>query len=270
MNMKLCNLTLAGVAVLALVAGSARAEETKVAATLDVPLLSAYVFRGQVLNDKPVLQPSLTVSKAGFTLNTWANYNLNNSYASYAQDNKNEFSEIDLTASYTTTVGPLSLGGGLVQYLFPNQTVQVTEGTNTTGKAFPGTHEVFATVGLPSVFLSPTLTVYYDFDIADGFYAILSASQSFELVKDKASLVASASLAAGSRKYNEFYFGESKNALNDAIIGLALPVTLPGGWTLKPGVQYICLPDSTIRDGADGLYGHKDRVVGNVTVSYAF
>jgi uncharacterized protein (TIGR02001 family) len=270
MKKNLRKFTLVGVAALTAATVLARAEDAKVAATLDVPVLSAYVWRGQVLNDKPVLQPSLTVSKAGFSLNTWANFNLNNSYASYAQDNKREFSEIDLTASYSTTVGPLSLGGGIVQYLFPNQTLTTGEGADTVSRAYPGSHEVYATVGLPSVFLAPTLSVYYDFDAADGFYANLAVSQSFELVKDMASLVASASLGAGSKKYNEYYFGATKSAFNDAVLGLAVPVTLPAGWTLKPAVQYVFMPDQAIRDQSESFYGHKDHFIGSITASYAF
>jgi len=266
------NLTCIALTALA-VTGLAIAEEAKVTGELDLPVLSSYVWRGQVLNDEPVLQPSLTVSKYGFSLNTWANYNLGGGYYnSYAKDNQNDFSEVDLTASYATTVGPtnfpVSVGGGFIQYVFPNQTLPL--GTNGLGKAYPGTHEVYASVGLPSLPLAPTLQVNYDFDAADGFYANLAISQSFEIVKDKASLVASASLGAGSAEYNSYYFGASKTALNDGIIGLALPVTLPAGWTLKPAVQYVCLPDSTIRADADALYGHKDRFVGSVTLSYGF
>ena len=52
--------------------------------------------------------------------------------------------------------------------------------------------------------------------------------------------------------------------------GLALPITLPGGWTLKPAVQYIFIPDSTIGDAAAATYGHKDLVVGSITASYTF
>jgi hypothetical protein len=274
MKTNLRNIALVGVAALTAASSLGRAEEAKVAATLDVPVLSAYVWRGQVLNDRPVLEPSLTVSKAGFSLNAWANYNLNNAYSSYAEDNKNDFSEADLTASYATTVGPtnfpISVGGGVAQYLFPNQTVTVTEGTNTTGKAYPGTREVYGTVGLPGLPLSPTLTVYYDFDAAEGFYGMLAVSQSFELVKDTAALVASASLGFGSQKYNEYYFAESKSALNDLVLGLAAPITLPAGWTLKPMIQYVTLPDSAIGDGAETLYGHKDRVVGSIAASYTF
>ena len=254
------------------VAGLAPAEEAKVTGELDLPVLNSYVWRGQVLNDQAVLQPSLTVSKYGFSLNTWANYNLNGSYDSYAKDNQNEFSEVDLTASYATTVGPtnfpVAVAGGFIQYLFPNQTLPLAP--NGLGKAYPSTHEVFASVGLSSVPLNPTLQVNYDFDAADGFYANFSLSQGIEVVKDRASLVASASLGAGSGEYNAYYFGVSQAALNDGIVGLALPVTLPAGWTIKPAVQYVFLPDTASRTAADSIYGHKDRFVGSLTLSYGF
>ena len=265
------NMTSIALAALA-VTGLACAEEAKVTGELDLPVLSSYVWRGQVLNDQAVVQPSLTVSKYGFSLNTWANYNLNGSYSSYAKDNQNEFSEVDLTASYATTLGPtnfpIAVSGGLIQYLFPNQTLPI--GTNGLGKAYPGTHEVYASIGLPNLILAPTLQVNYDFDSANGFYANLAVSQSFEIVKDKASLVASASLGAGSAKYNAYYFSDSKTALNDGIVGLALPITLPGGVVIKTAIQFVFLPDSDIRDAADSLYGHKDRFVGSVTAVYAF
>ncbi|HEY8241739.1 MAG TPA: hypothetical protein VIH35_09845, partial [Kiritimatiellia bacterium] len=47
-------------------AEEAAAEESAVSASIDVPVLSAYVWRGQVLNDEGVLQPSATISKNGF------------------------------------------------------------------------------------------------------------------------------------------------------------------------------------------------------------
>ena len=272
MKIELRNLTLAGVTALTAAAGVARAEDAKVTGEFDLPVLSAYVWRGQSLNDQPVAQPSLTVSKYGFSLNTWANYNFSQAYNSHGNDNKQDFSELDLTASYATQVGstncPIALGGGIIQYVFPNQTQMLS--TNGLGHAQPGTREVYLSVGLPSVILAPTLQVNYDFDAANGFYANLGVSQSFELLKDKASLVASASLGAGSTKYNELYFGVDKNTFEDAVLGLALPITLPGGWTLKPAVQYIFMPDSTLGDAAAATYGHKDLVVGSLMASYTF
>lgn len=263
-NLIVCAAGLACAAV-----ASAFAEEEAappVAVSFDVPVLSAYVWRGQVLNDKAVVEPSLTVSKYGFALNAWANYN---AAGSYSGDNNHKFSEVDLTGSYTHSVGPASLGVGFVQYLFPNQTLTVSDESSTTGEAYPGTYEVFVTAGVPGIPLVPTLTVYRDLDSIKGFYGVLGVSQSFSL-GEKASLVASASIGAGNNKYNNGYFGDDEAAFNDANFGLALPIALTDYLTIKPAASYTCLPDSSIRDAADALYGHKDRLVGSVTVSYTF
>jgi len=247
--------------------GSAWAEETSpVSAGLDLSVLSSYVFRGQVLNDKAVVQPSLTVSKSGFALNTWANYNLDGSYSG---DNEHEFSELDLTASYSKRVGPVNLGVGVVQYTFPNQVLTVSDETTTTQTAYPATREVYVSVGLPDVVLAPTLTVYRDFDTIAGFYATLALSQSFK-VTEKASVVVSASVGAGDKDYNQGYFGQDKTALNDVVFGLALLITATDCLTIKPAIGYVFLPDSSISDAADEVYGNKDSLIGSLTLSYAF
>ncbi len=237
-----------------------------VAVALDVPVLSAYLWRGQALDDKIVVEPSLTVSKYGLSLNAWANYNADGSYNG---DNSHKFSEVDLSATYTREVGPVSLGGGVVQYLFPNQTLIVADESGPTGEAYPSTYEVFISAGLPGIPLAPTLTVYRDLDAIKGFYGVLAVSQSFGLC-EKAALVASASLGAGNNKYNAGYFGENKSAFNDLNVGLALPIALLPSLTIKPAAVYTCLPDSSIRDAADDVYGHKELLVGSVTVSYTF
>ena len=226
---------------------------------LDVPVLSSYVWRGQTLNDKPVVQPSLTVGQAGFALNAWSSYNIDGAY-------QGDFSEMDLTASYSKSVGPVALGGGIVQYTFPNQTLAVADGEDV---AYPGTVEVYGTAGLPDVPLAPTLTVSYDVDAIDGFYGVLAVGHSFELT-DKVSLALSASLGAGDADYNAGYFGVDDAALNDLVAGLALPIAVLENLTVKPAVSYVYLPDADIRDAAETVYGEKDAVVGSLVASYSF
>ena len=51
-------------------------EASTLSASIDLPILSAYVWRGQVLNDEGVVQPSATISKGGFSLNYWQNFAL--------------------------------------------------------------------------------------------------------------------------------------------------------------------------------------------------
>lgn len=247
-----------GLAGLLTWAGTAMAE-SEVGVGLDVAALSSYVWRGQTLNDKMVAQPSLTASKAGFALNAWANYNVDGAY-------EGEFSEVDLTASYSKTLGPVALGAGIVQYLFPNQTLAVADGEDV---ASPGTVEAYASAGLPDVPLAPTLTVYRDVDEIDGTYGMLGVGHSFELT-EMASLALSASLGAADADYNAGYFGVDDAALNDLTVGAALPIAVLENLTVKPAISYVYLPDSDIRDAAEAVYGEDDAVVGSLTASYAF
>ena len=247
-----------GLAGLLTWAGTAVAE-SEVGVGLDVAALSSYVWRGQTLNDKMVVQPSLTASKAGFAINTWANYNVDGAY-------DGDFSEVDLTASYSQAVGPVALGAGLVQYTFPNQTLAVEDGEDV---AYPGTVEVYASAGLPDVPLAPTLTVYRDVDEIDGTYGMVAVGHSFELA-EKVSLSLSASLGAADADYNAGYFGVDDAALNDLTVGAALPFAVLENLTVKPAINYVYLPDSDVRDAAEALYGEDDAVVGSLTASYAF
>ena len=252
---KMLGLGLAGLWMLAGTAGA----ESEGSAALDVAALSSYVWRGQTLNDEMVVQPSLTASKGGFALNAWANYNVAGAY-------EGEFSEVDLTASYSKTLGPVALGVGIVQYTFPNQTLAVEDGEDV---AYPGTVEVYMSAGLPDVPLAPTLTVYRDVDEIDGTYGMLGVGHSFELT-EKASLALSASLGAGDADYNAGYFGVDDAALNDLTVGAALPIAVLENWTVKPAISYVYLPDSDIRDAAEAVYGEDDAVMGSLTVSCAF
>ena len=77
---------------------------------------SAYVWRGLTFNDGLVLQPSLDVSTGGFAVNVWGNLDIDD-YNGAVDDG--EFSEVDLTASYTWKLGPVDASLGAIEYLFP-------------------------------------------------------------------------------------------------------------------------------------------------------
>jgi hypothetical protein len=138
------------------------------------------------------------------------------------------------------------------------------------GRAGPGTRELYIAAGLPDIILAPKLQLNYDIDAVNGLYANLSVSQTLDLLKDRVAITGSAALGAGSKKNNDSYYGKNENALVDVVLGLALPLTLTTDLRINPAVQYIFLPDSSIRDGAETAYGHKDRVVGSLTLSYIF
>ena len=129
--------------------------------TAAVDLNSAYIWRGITLNDGLVAQPSLDVTSGGFGLNVWANYDLDD-YNDTLE--KYQFSEVDLTMSYTHSLGPVDLTGGIIEYLYPTTEVGGAEATQ----------EVF--LGLSCEPLeklegfSVGVTGYYDYDQVDDFY----------------------------------------------------------------------------------------------------
>jgi hypothetical protein len=135
-------------------AGTAAAAEV----TGGVDLYSAYVWRGITFNDGLVVQPSMDVAAGGFNFNVWGNFDIDD-YDNSLDDG--EFSEIDLTLSYTVETGPLSVTGGYIEYLFP---------TTDAGGA-PGTREIFLDVsGEPADGFILGATAYYDIDEVEDYY----------------------------------------------------------------------------------------------------
>jgi len=235
-------------------AGTARGEDAApaVTASTDLSVLSGYVWRGQVLNNQAVFQPSFTVGKNGFSLNTWGNANLTD----VGTGSSPELNELDLTLGYAKTVGNVGLGVGYIEYSFPNTTVS-------------GTREVYASIGLPNLPIVPTLSVNYDVDAADGAYGNFGLAYSHG-ISDKVTLGLSAGIGAATSGYNSFYFGVDKNAINDVTAGASLGIALTKSLTITPAIQYSALPDSKIKDGAAGLYKDTEAVVGSIKVSYVF
>jgi len=223
--------------------------------SLDVPVLNAYVWRGQVINDRAVVQPSMTITKGGFTFNYWQNFDLDEQ----GTGNSMEFSEHDITLAYTFTCPVTGAGitAGIVNYDFPNSTAA-------------DTREGYISLGFGDCPLAPTLSVYRDFREANGFYANIAFSHSIPLVEETASLDLGFSTGAADSDYNSYYFGVDKTKMNDGTVSASIPYKITDSLTIKPGVAYVWLWDSDIEDAADSLYYGKDQVVGSLTASLTF
>lgn len=132
--------------------GVGEAVEVRYAASL----LSQYVWRGITLTDDPVLQPSVSIShSSGVSFEAWGNVDLGD-----ANDESGEISEVRLVVDYGHAFGRFELGGGLIEYLFPNT-------------PYPGTREVYARAGFDAL-VSPRLELHYDIDEIEGGYARLT------------------------------------------------------------------------------------------------
>ena len=236
-------------------------------ASLDLPVNSAYVWRGQVLNDEPVFEPSLTVStEYGLTLNTWANFNLTDSLG---KESENNFNEVDLTVSYDIPVEVVDLTVGAAEYTYPNQTAADEEGT---AFALPSTREAFVSVGKEALLLSPSATLYYDFEAVDAFYGVVSVGHGFEATKEL-SFDITVSIGAGDSDYNAYYFGVDDSALNDGTAKLGASYAFSESLTVSAYAMYTYLLDSDIRDAAkdnDVYFNKGDILSGGVSLGYGF
>ena len=80
-------------------------EEDKVTGEIDLSVLSAYIWRGQELSrDSVVMQPAVTASYKGFSLNVWGNLDTK----PYSTSNANygaKSTETDWTISYSRKFG---------------------------------------------------------------------------------------------------------------------------------------------------------------------
>jgi hypothetical protein len=226
--------------------------------SLDVAGFSSYVWRGQVLNDEAVLQPAFTTTTDfGLSLNAWGNIDLTDQF-----DNRGEFSEVDLTASYALPLkGPVGVEVGVVEYLFPKE-------GNFEEHHDVDTREIYGKVSA-DVISAPTLSVYYDFDEVDGAYASLGVSHSFELI-ETLSLDIAGSIGGATADYNDYYFGEDSAALNDSNVSGGLTYSPTETLSFSGVVQYTWLLNEAIRDGAKEIYGKKDHPFVGVSASYGF
>ncbi len=238
-------------------------------ASVDVAYFSSYVWRGQIINNEPVLQPAFSASTPfGLSFTAWGNMDTTDKF-----DNRGEFTEVDLTVAYDLPLeGPIGVSVGASEYLFPkegNYTPEVPEGhTEVEAGKDTDTREVYVSVSA-DILLSPTISLYYDVDEIKGFYASLGISHGFALM-EKLSLDLGASIGAANHKYNEGYFGEDKHALNDLNLSASLAYALTETLSFSGAVYYTTLLDADIKDGAEAAFGDKDRFYANLAASYAF
>jgi hypothetical protein len=253
-------------------------EEDKVTGEVATSILSAYIWRGQELSrHSVVIQPSATVSYRGFTANIWGNLDTRPYNVGDEQYSSN-FTETDVTLSYSRKFGIVQVGAGYIYYGLASSTPGGTD--------LPDSQEIFVTLGLDTI-LAPTLTVYKEIDHYRQWYATLGVSHTFTLhekVGLKLAATASYLLSTDETTYPKFD-GDSLattdkfNNLHDGIVSISLPVNVVSSLTVIPTVSYVfpLSDDAKYEMRARGLQGaanpsDKDfsYLYGGVILSYTF
>ncbi len=241
--------------VITVFSAKAFAEEKSPSVGLDLNLGSKYVWRGLVVTDDPVLQPSLTVGYRKFSLNFWANQDLTDKGASGGSD----ITEFDYTLDYSTSVDAFSVSLGVIQYTFPNTGAE-------------GTTEIYGVIGYDFP-VAPTLSLYWDADEAGGIYGTFALGYSFGLPEFSgisSSLDLSGSIAYASSGWNELYYGVDDSALVDLLVTASWSVPVDDHFSAGAYVSYSQLVDSTLRDAVNSRGSNVDPVFYGVTISFAF
>lgn len=145
----------------------AMAEAPKVTGSASVDFMSNYVWRGIKLSKDFVIQPAVTVSYSGFSMNMWSNLDTNY-YLRDLTGRKFKSTETDITLNYTHSFDKLSLTGGFIYYAL---------------ESAADTQEFYISASY-DVILKPTLSFYYDIKEGKGGFLTASVGHSFDLAKD--------------------------------------------------------------------------------------
>lgn len=228
----------------------------------EVGLYSAYVWRGQVINEYMVAQPSVTAAMGPIRLNAWGNMNV-------VDKDQGDTQEIDFTATYTLPdavfTDAVTVDIGMIAYVFPGKASEERP-----------TEEVFSTATFNHIILTPVLGAYYDINEANGWYGNFALSQGLE-IGDAVTAEIGGSIGYGTRNYNRYYFGDDalgnkgenngSGAVNDYNVYVSAKYALTEQLSLGARLQYTYL-DGGVANGADILA--NDVVWGGVNLSYEF
>ena len=164
----------------------------------DLGLNSRYMFWGLTLSNKPVIQPDVWISVAGFTGGVWGNFEVSkqtgpNDYTSGGS--RNGLTEVDYWLEYARSAGPADLKVGAIRWTYS------LKNTGTLGPCVPdcgipnngpdiNSTEVYGAVTFSKLPLSPNITAYYDVDLYKGLFGWVSLSHSIPVATKSLNLVA--------------------------------------------------------------------------------
>jgi len=244
----------------------AQAVVTDVEVDIAPKISSAFVWRGQVLNDEWCFQPTVTLQGSNFSLMAFGNWDLT------SVTNATRNTRVDTTLDYSMTHESQVLSVGLVAYIYRDSPSLGPDDT----------FELFARDAV-NVLLLPTATLYYDFSDIKGFYGTFSLAHSFKLIEDTLSLDFKVTLGAGDSKYNKAVFGylEDPNggpgtfqadqaALVDLTASVSLPFWRTDSLIFLPAIKYTSLMDSGIRDAVDQSGQRTDLFYYSLAIAYIF
>lgn len=243
------------IAALAVSAGSAFAEDNAVQVDTEVGVLTHYVWRGNVLEERPTAQGNISVShESGLFADAWFNYALSDQSDITTQA---ELNEVDYTLGYASTYDNIDYSAGVIYYTFPN-----ISGAEDTA-------EIFVTAALNDQIVTPYVEAYWDVKEVNGLYAKLGLEKGLD-ISEAMTLTVGASMGYGSKQYTDAYFNKQSDSLLDGVLYLGASYALSEKAAINLSASYSALVDGSINQQVDHDAIADDVVVGGVSYSYSF
>ena len=240
----------------------------KPTADFSVDALSKYVWRGfELSRDSLVLQPSATVEYKGFSANIWGNIDTDTYSGS-----TNNWTETDMTLSYSRSLGMVDLTGGYIYYGLDNA---------------DDSQEVYLSAALNTI-LAPTLSIYRDYDSFPGWYITLGISHSIP-IKDNITLDLGAQIgylsADEASSYGEVENGvqsttQAYNAFHDGLLTASMTFPINKYVSITPKLNYSFALTDDARDlikvtsldynNSTHSGGHDNFLYGGINVDLSF
>lgn len=228
----------------------AQASALEVEAGAYVGVYDKYLWRGVNLSaSQPVVQSGIDLSAKGFTYSVWSNVDLSGA-------NADEATETDFVLDYSFDAGEVvSVSVGDIFYTF--------------GPGGGSTHELYLGLGL-NLPLSPSLTVYYDWDAAsdadlDGLFYSLSIGHDLDLAEK---LGLSLGAAINYSQESPFVYGDGDvfDDLSTADLSASLSYAVSEQVSVDLSYQYSLV----VGDDAEDIGFMDDEALGGVNVGISF
>ncbi len=241
--------TFSTLALAALTVCSVSPQASAATASAALDAMSAYAWRGLTFNDGFVLQPSMDVSAGGFAFNVWGNLDVDDYDGAV---DEGEFSEVDLTATYTFKLGAIDASVGAIEYLFPG-------GADATTELFAGLAYTLA-----SGFTFST-KLYYDVDQVSDYYLTAGVGYSHTL-GDKTTLGFAGMVGYAGEDFADFYAGGTDGGFFNYTLTATVKYMVTDALGVGANLNYTdnldddVLPDETV----------DTTVYGGVSLTYTF
>ena len=227
-------------------------DDVRPRADLRTEVADKFVQRGMPQNRNGVLQGSIDVTMPTRTggelaLGTFANMDLRDNVgrAWYADGHAGRFSDIEFTATYAQSAGPVDLNAGIHNYNVPF------------GAGFPNgprssTSEIFVHASSEVLGARPEVQLRYDVDQADGFYGRIGVNEEFPIT-DTLKLRSSVFVGYSTRPESFWNYGIRESGFSDLLGSVTLLWTYDAHTTLGINGNVATILDGGLQDWFDQI-----------------